>query len=384
MAYGIGIMSGTSLDGIDVALVKIKGINESTQCTLIHYDSYPYDEHIRAAVLRVSHPETSNVAELCALNFELGKLYSDAVSRLLKDHDFKSPLDFIAMHGQTIYHIPKATDEYCASTLQIGDPARLAYDHHTTVISNFRPMDMMAGGQGAPLVPYTEYLLLRSTTHNRLLQNIGGIGNITVLPKNCTMDEVFAFDTGPGNMMINGAMQYFYQLPYDDQGQIAARGQVIPELLNDLMNDPYFKESPPKATGRELFGETRIQSICEQYANQADNVIATFTELTAKSIANAIEQFIQPMLALNLDDELIIAGGGAYNLHLVSRIEHYLPMLKVKTQEDIGLNSDAKEAVAFAVLGHQTLNRQPSNLTTATGAAHSMILGNITLNPWGD
>lgn len=384
MAYGIGIMSGTSLDGVDVALVEIEGINESTQCTLIHYDSYPYDEHIRAAVLRVSHPETSNVAELCALNFELGKLYSDAVSRLLKDHNFKAPLDFIAMHGQTIYHIPKATDEYCASTLQIGDPAPLAYDHHTTVISNFRPMDMMAGGQGAPLVPYTEYLLLRSTTHNRLLQNIGGIGNITVVPKNCTMDEVFAFDTGPGNMMINGAMQYFYQLPYDDQGQIAAHGQVIPGLLNDLMNDPYFKEAPPKATGRELFGETRIQSICEQYANQADNVIATLTELTAKSIAHAVEQFIQPKLTLNFNDELIIAGGGAYNLYLVSRIEHYLPMLKVKTQEDIGLNSDAKEAVAFAVLGHQTLNHQPSNLTTATGAAHSMILGNITLNPWGD
>lgn len=380
MAYAIGIMSGTSLDGIDVALVDITGFDETTKYELIHYKSYPYDKKIQQQILAASHIETSNVAKICSLNFELGQLYSDAVSQLLADFDFQSPIEFIALHGQTIHHLPQAMNGLTPSTLQIGDPAHLAYTHKTTVISNFRPMDMIAGGNGAPLVPYTEYLLFRDSDKNRLLQNIGGIANVTVLPKNCKADEVFAFDNGPGNMMINAAMQYFYQKEYDHNGDVAKSGHIIESLFSELQALPYFNEAPPKATGRELFGEQLVKSICEKYSDQPINVISTLTELTAWSIADSYQQFIMPKLAI---DEVIIGGGGAYNSYLLDRIRSYLPNISVQTQEDIGFSSDAKEAIAFAILGNQTLHQRPSNLISATGAKDPVILGNITPNPWG-
>ncbi len=380
MAYAIGIMSGTSLDGIDVALVNITGFDEATKCELIHYKSYPYDKKIQQEILEASHIETSNVAQICSLNFKLGKLYSDAVTQLLLDFNVQSPIEFIALHGQTIHHIPQATDGLSASTLQIGDPAHLAYTHKTTVVSNFRPMDMIAGGNGAPLVPYTEYILFRDSEKNRLLQNIGGIANVTILPKNCQSDDVLAFDNGPGNMMINAAMQFFYQKDYDHNGEIAKSGNIIQELLTELQALPYFNEAPPKTTGRELFGEQLVKNICEKYINQQQNVIATLTELTAWGISDSYQKFIFPKLPI---DEVIIGGGGAYNTFLLYRLRSYLPNIAIKTQEDIGFSSDAKEAIAFAILGNQTLNKRPSNLTSATGAKAPVILGNITLNPWG-
>lgn len=379
MAYAIGIMSGTSLDGIDVALVDISGCDDNTSCELIHYKSYPYDAITQQEILSASHIETSNVALICSLNFKLGKLYSEAVFQLLNEFNFQSPLEFIAIHGQTIHHLPNPNKGFTHSTLQIGDPAQLAFDHKTTVISNFRPMDMVAGGKGAPLVPYTEYILFRDPHKNRLLQNIGGIGNVTVLPKNCTPDDMFAFDTGPGNMMINAAMQFLYQKDYDHNGDIAKSGKIIPELLKNLQSLPYFKEAPPKATGRELFGEYLVKDICIKYHQQPEDVINTLTELTAWSIADSYQSFIMPKLTA---DELIVSGGGAYNQFLMERLSYNLPNIAVKRQEDIGLSSDAKEAIAFAILGNQTIHRRPSNLTSATGAKMPVILGNITPNPW--
>lgn len=379
MAYAIGIMSGTSLDGIDVALVDINGFDENTDCKLIHYKSYPYDSLTQREVLQASHVETSNVALICSLNFKLGKLYSEAVTQLLEDYNFTAPIDFIAMHGQTIHHLPNPEGSFSHSTLQIGDPAYLAYQHKTTVISNFRPMDMVAGGNGAPLVPYTEYILYRDNDKNRLLQNIGGIGNVTLLPKNCEPHEIFAFDTGPGNMMMNAAMQFLYNKEYDHNGDIAKTGIIIPELLERLQAFPYFKEAPPKATGRELFGENLVTEICEKYINNPSDIIATLTELTAWSIADSYQRFIAPRLSV---DEVIVSGGGAYNQFLLERLQYYLANIPLKTQEDFGLSSDAKEAIAFAILGNQTINHRPSNLMSATGAKSSVILGNITLNPW--
>ncbi len=379
MAYAIGIMSGTSLDGIDVALVDINGVNEETTCELIHYHSYPYNEITQQEVLKVSHIETSNVADICSLNFKLGQLYSDAVKQLLQYYNFNEPIHFIAMHGQTIHHLPNPTNGLTHSTLQIGDPARLAYDHKTMVISNFRPMDMIAGGNGAPLVPYTEYILFRDQQNNRLLQNIGGIGNVTVIPKHCTADEMFAFDTGPGNMMINSAMQYFYQKAYDHNGEVARSGKIIPELLKNLQSIPYFNQEPPKATGRELFGEYVVKNICIEYSQIPADVISTLTEFTAWSIADSYKQFVMPKLTI---DEVIIGGGGAYNKFLLERLSYNLPNIAVKKQEDIGFNSDAKEAIAFAILGNQTIHNRPSNLMSATGAKMPVILGNITPNPW--
>lgn len=380
MAYAIGIMSGTSLDGIDVALVDISGFDEATYCELIHYKSYPYDAETQKEIIQASQIETSNVAQICSLNFKLGKLYSDAVTKLLAEFNFQSPIDFIALHGQTIHHLPHPNNELTHSTLQIGDSAHLAYTHKTTVVANFRPMDMISGGNGAPLVPYTEYLLFRDSNKNRLLQNIGGISNVTVLPANCNEQDIFAFDNGPGNMMMNAAMQYFYQKDYDHNGEVARSGKIIPKLLSKLQAIPYFNESPPKATGRELFGEQLVNQICEQYIHQPKNIITTLTELTAWSITDSYQKFILPKLNV---DEVIIAGGGAYNLYLLERIRYYLPHIEIKTQEDIGFNSDAKEAIAFAILGNQTLNKRPSNLISATGAKTPVILGNITLNPWG-
>lgn len=379
MAYAIGMMSGTSLDGIDVALVDLSGCDENTTCELIHYKSYPYDATTQQEILAASHIETSNVALICSLNFKLGKLYSEAVTQFLKEFNFQSPLEFIAIHGQTIHHLPNPMSGLTHSTLQIGDPAQLAFDHKTTVISNFRPMDMIAGGNGAPLVPYTEYILFRDPNKNRLLQNIGGIGNVTVLPKNCTEDEMFAFDTGPGNMMINAAMQYFYQKDYDHNGEIATSGKIIPELLKNLQSIPYFNEAPPKATGRELFGEHLVNEICQKYYQSPNDVINTFTELTAWSIADSYQKFVMPKLHI---DEVIVGGGGAYNQFLMDRLSYNLPNIAVKRQEDIGLSSDAKEAIAFAILGNQTIHRRPSNLMSATGAKVPIILGNITPNPW--
>ncbi|GAA5097012.1 anhydro-N-acetylmuramic acid kinase AnmK [Wohlfahrtiimonas larvae] len=379
MAYAIGMMSGTSLDGIDVALVDLSGCDENTTCELIHYKSYPYDSVTQQEILAASHIETSNVALICSLNFKLGKLYSEAVTQFLKEFNVQSPLEFIAIHGQTIHHLPNPTNGLTHSTLQIGDPAQLAFDHKTIVVSNFRPMDMIAGGNGAPLVPYTEYLLFRDSQKNRVLQNIGGIGNVTVLPKNCTEDEIFAFDTGPGNMMINAAMQYFFQKDYDDRGNVAKQGKIIPELLKNLQSHPYFDKLPPKATGRELFGEDVVNKICVHYHQFPNDVIHTLTELTAWSIADSYQKFIMPKLVI---DEVIIGGGGAYNQFLMDRLSYNLPNITVKRQEDIGLSSDAKEAIAFAILGNQTIHSRPSNLMSATGAKIPVILGNITPNPW--
>lgn len=380
MAYGIGIMSGTSLDGIDVALIEITGLNETTQYQLLHYDSYPYDEITQVEILKASHINSSNVEDICALNFKLGKLYSEAVQELLMDRNFKPAIDFIALHGQTIHHLPHPNAPLSHSTLQIGDPSQLAYDHKTTVISNFRAMDMIAGGNGAPLVPYTEYLLYRDQYKNRLLQNIGGIGNVTILPKNCHLSEISAFDTGPGNMMINSAMQYLYQKNYDHNGEVARMGRVIPDLLQDLQCNKYFTQSPPKTTGRELFGEDKVHHFCQKYGqhNPAD-IIRTLTEFTVWSIADSYQKFIFPNYSI---DEILMAGGGAYNSFLIERLRQELTNYNIQTLEDIGFNSDAKEAIAFAILGNQTLNHQQGNLPNATGAKHPVVLGSVTFNPW--
>lgn len=380
MAYAIGIMSGTSLDGIDVALVNIKGVDETTTCELIHYHSYPYSKETQEKVMRVSHVETSNVAEICSLNFELGQLYNKAVHQLLNDYEFTHAIDFIALHGQTIHHLPHPDNGLTHSTLQIGNPSLLAYDHETTVISNFRAMDMVADGNGAPLVPFTEQILFCDADKNRVLQNIGGIGNATILPKSGAVGEILAFDTGPGNMMMNCAMQYFYGKAYDRDGLIARSGTLISELLLRLKSMPYFRKKPPKATGRELFGESLVHSLCREYQDQPEDLINTLTELAAWSIADSYRNFVVPKMAI---DEVIISGGGAYNRFLLERIQEYLAGIEVKTQEDIGFNSDAKEAVAFAILGNQTLHQRPSNLMSATGAKATVILGDITQSPWG-
>lgn len=412
----VGLMSGTSLDGVDAALISLTGFGLDVEYQLLAFETQPYPEALKKALKQVCNPKTSRVDELCSLNVELGYRYLQAVHKLLITYSEKSgislqelTLDFIASHGQTIYHQPhprprprlvghpqtlldnllddKMRQEgkrvLFPSTLQIGDPSPLAYHFKTPVVFNFRMMDMVVGGEGAPLVPYTDYLLFRSKEKARLLQNIGGIGNVTILPKNCSLAEVKAFDTGPGNMMMDYVAQTYFQKPFDNQGKLARKGQLIPELFNRLKTHTFLKKPPPKSTGREDFGEAYCQELCQelcqQFAPEPYNLLYTFTYFTAYSIAESYRTYIFPHQII---DEIIISGGGAYNDLLLELLQQELPNYTVIIQEDWGYSSEAKEAIAFALLGNETLHLQSNNVPQSTGAKEAVILGQIIPNPW--
>ncbi|QIK70022.1 anhydro-N-acetylmuramic acid kinase [Erysipelothrix sp. HDW6C] len=377
--YAVGLMSGTSLDGVDAVLVKIAGYGVNTEIEVIDFASYDIDDALRQRIIAVCHPDTSSVDLITSLNMELGKLWSLAVSKVLEQAGFEGTLDYIASHGQTIYHLPNAQAPLYRSTLQIGDPSYLAYDHQTQVVFNFRMMDMVAGGDGAPLVPYTEFVLYRQESETVLLQNIGGIGNVTVIPAGASLDDVSAFDTGPGNMMMNAAVMHFYEKPYDKDGVYGSKGTVIEPLYNELISHPYLNVQPPKSTGREMFGEDVVARICEMYPEQADDVIFTLTKFTAYTISDAYKRFVMPNHKI---DQVVVGGGGAYNPILMRELRSMLPGIDVVTQEDLGHSSDAKEAIAFAILGNETLHGQASNVPTATGAKIPVILGQICPNPF--
>ncbi|MFR7591640.1 MAG: anhydro-N-acetylmuramic acid kinase AnmK [Longibaculum sp.] len=378
--YGIGIMSGTSLDGIDTVLVEIHGYGQNTKLNVIAYNEFPLQEELVEKIKKACSLEHSHSDLICSLNFELGYTFVEAVKALLQKANFPlDKVDYIASHGQTIFHIPEEKDGLQRSTLQIGEAAILAYELQTTVISNFRVMDMAAGGQGAPLVPYSEYILYSQPHKNIVLQNIGGIGNLTFLNGSLNIDDIFAFDTGPGNMMINEACHILYGLPYDDLGKIAKKGRVIDELLEELMNHPYMQKQPPKSTGREDFGEFFVKDILKRYnQHKKEDIITTFTMFTAKSISFHYQRDILTKYSI---DEVLIGGGGSHNNTLIQFIKDELSPIPVYTQDEKGYSSDAKEAIAFAILGNETLNRHYSNVKSSTGASQYVILGQITPKP---
>ncbi|MBS4761737.1 anhydro-N-acetylmuramic acid kinase [Carnobacteriaceae bacterium zg-ZUI252] len=375
MGLGVGIMSGTSLDGIDVAIVEIEGVNEHTQVTLKAYESIEMPSHLKQKIKTQLIPETSRVDELCSLNFEITHAFADAVIETCQRHHIAlDDIDFVASHGQTLYHQPVATDNLVVSTLQLGEPAVLSQRLKTTVISNLRPADMVVGGQGAPIVPYSEYILYKKDDRDVFLQNIGGIGNVTVLSKDGTMDDVIAFDTGPGNMIIDAFCQKFYGVSYDKNGDYSAQGKLHQPLLDELVAHEYLSLPFPKTTGREMFGQQYAEYLLAKYDNvSANDMIATVTYFTAYCIAYHVKQFLSDAPA-----ELIVGGGGSYNHTLVGYIGELLSNVDVKIQEDIGFSSDAKEAIAMAIIGNQTLHHQPSNVPAATGAKKQVILGSVT------
>ncbi|AJG94012.1 anhydro-N-acetylmuramic acid kinase [Bacillus anthracis] len=377
--YIAGVMSGTSLDGIDVALVRIEGSGVDSKVKLIHFTTVPFRNDIKSEIQQALSIENSNVQLICSLNFKLGLCFANAVKEVCKEANFSlEQLDLIGSHGQTIYHQPKPEGNMIASTLQIGEPAVIAYDTNTTVISNFRTMDMAAGGQGAPLVPYSEVILYRDPSKNRLLQNIGGIGNVTVIPSQKSDQNVIAFDTGPGNMIIDEVCQRLFQLPYDQNGEIAEQGEVVDEILTYCMNHPFLKMNPPKSTGREQFGEEFVSQLLKRYEKHSkENILTTVTMFTASSIVHHYKEFILPYYEI---DEVILGGGGSYNDTLVEMIRYGLKDEKctIFIQEDIGYSSEAKEAIAFAILANETYHRNPSNVPSATGAKKSVVLGNVT------
>lgn len=378
--FSVGLMSGTSLDGIDAALVEIQGYGKSTNINLIGFETLSIPDEIKKEIKKACLESESSVDLICSLNFKMGYLFADAVKNVCEINRFPiEKLDYIASHGQTIYHIPKNSGKFNKSTLQIGEPAVIAYETNVKVVSNFRVMDMAAGGEGAPLVPYSEYILYGSNGENIALQNIGGIGNVTFIPGNGNEKEIFAFDTGPGNMIIDEVCQRLFNKSYDDSGKIASIGKVNHRMLEDLMSNDYIYKTPPKTTGREVFGEEYTKKILEKYNFlEKEDFLATVTMFTAKTIAENYKRFILTKYSL---DKIVIGGGGAHNKTLLKFISDELNGIKVFTQDEIGFSSDAKEAVAFVILGNETLHGLASNVISATGAKKRVILGNITPSP---
>ena len=346
-----GIMSGTSLDGIDVAIVEMPRLRT------VSFVSTPYPAAVRDAILEVSNT-TTNTAAISRLNYRLAELYAQAVRRAVRR---TGPVELIGCHGQTVYH------EGGRNTLQLGEPAVLAERTGTPVVSNFRARDIAAGGQGAPLVPYVDYLLFRHPTKIRVALNIGGIANITVIRGR----EVVAFDTGPGNMVIDALVREHThgRQTFDRGGKLAAAGKVNAALLRDLLGDSYYRRKSPKSAGREQYGMEFIARLKRSGVPTAD-LITTATVLTASTIAAAVRPYAPA--------ELIASGGGVQNPEIMHHLAALLPGVSMATSTDYGIDADAKEAIAFAILAYETWRRRPSNLPSATGARRAVVLGSIT------
>jgi anhydro-N-acetylmuramic acid kinase len=377
----IGLMSGTSLDGVDAALVEINGAGESTQIQLKHFISVPFAKDVQAELLRVASQTPVPAAVISHLNFLLATLYTEAISQLCEEAGIeRSQVDLIGSHGQTIFHQSEPAP-FCghmlASTLQIGEGSLLAENTGITTISDFRPRDMAAGGKGAPLIPYVDYLLFHDQRRGRVLLNVGGIANITSLPAAATIEQVKAFDTGPGNMVIDALVRRFTnaEKTYDANGSIGVRGQVISPLLESLLTNPFFQAHPPKTAGREQFGEAFVQQMLEySKTSRFEDLVYTATELTARSVAAAITRFV---LTETTVQQLIVSGGGARNAFLMQRFQSALPDIQVLTSEDLGIPTAAKEAIGFAILANETLHLHAGNVPTATGARHPVVLGKV-------
>lgn len=379
----IGLMSGTCTDGIDAALVRIEGHGTDTKVKLLEFITIPYEASLRSLLLDLSKGDSHGSEEICKANFLLGRLFAEASAEVCRIAGIEcSEIDFIGSHGHTIYHQPQPVTYYShtiTSTLQIGEASVISEVMNCPVISDFRVRDVAAGGQGAPLVPYTEYLLYSQKGKNIALQNIGGIGNITYLPADCEMNKVIAFDTGPGNMIIDALVSIYTddRLNYDASGDIAKAGTIHTGLLDWLMQDEYIHRKAPKTTGREYYGVQFIKALLQRAADMnvsLPDTISTATMYTAKSI----ELGILGNLPL-IPDQLIVGGGGCLNRTLMADIKACLPMCKVITNEDLGLNSKAKEAVAFAVLANETVFGINNNVPAATGAGHGVVMGKISL-----
>lgn len=362
----LGLMSGTSHDGVDAALVRIR----AAKPRLMHHCHFLYPLSLRQKIASASD---MSVHEICRLNFELGEIFAKAALRCIEGSGFSAKaVDAIASHGQTIYHIPPAYNKR-GSTLQIGEAAVISQRTGIPVVSNFRVADMAAGGEGAPLVPYADYLLFHGKGKGiRAVQNIGGIANVTVVTPE--VEDVFAFDTGPGNCLIDEAMQCLFGKPIDRGGRVAQKGAPDPDLLETLLSHPYFLKKPPKSTGRETFGKEMIEMACKSRRITPEDLIATFTHLTARSIKEAYERFIIPRHNIR---EVILSGGGARNGYLLSLLRDLLSPLRIKLIDDYGIPAEAKEALSFAVLANETLSGRPANLPRVTGAQKRVILGSI-------
>jgi anhydro-N-acetylmuramic acid kinase len=373
----IGLISGTSADGIDAAVVEIEGEPPRLSVALRSFTFVPYSAQQRQQIFSLFDPQTSRVDRICQLNFAVGEWFASAALQAISASGLTvEQIDLIGSHGQTIYHCMEP-DTPVRSTLQIGEPAVIGERTGITVIADFRVADVAAGGQGAPLVSYVDWLLYRHPGKRRGLQNIGGIGNVTFLPTDNAPEQVLSFDTGPGNMLIDYAVQRLTggNQTFDDGGRLAAQGQVDQTLLSELMHHPYFDQPLPKTAGREQFGVFFGEQVWERGHALGLNgldIVATMTAFTAASIADSYRRFLPDM-----PDEIIVGGGGANNPILLQMLRQELHPIHVLRQEDLGYSSDAKEAVAFAVIAHETLHGRPGNLPSCTYARHPVVMGKV-------
>lgn len=415
----LGMMSGTSADGIDVALARISGAPSNLKAKLLGHTSAKFPPALRKEILRVAEQRPISAGTLSQLSFRLGELFADAaLAACRKFRVLPKRVSLIGSHGQTIFHQGRAIPFFgspTASTLQIGEPSVIAARTGITTVADFRPADIALGGQGAPLVPYADYLLYRHAKFGRVSLNLGGIANITVLPRACKPQQVLAFDTGPANMLIDALVSHFTRgrQRYDKNARFAQTGRPVPALIDELMRDPYLKLAPPKSTGREYYGNSYLKKILalgRRHRARPADLVCTATVFTALSIVDALDRFVLPKTKIH---QLIISGGGAYNpvvlallsaafrdpraqgnshsipsilvgersiVRLHMKIAH-VPAIEVLPSSRLGIPEDAKEAFAFALLAYETFHQRPSNLPSATGARGPAILGKISHAP---
>jgi anhydro-N-acetylmuramic acid kinase len=380
-----GVMSGTSADGINVALVKLSARGRGRpRYTLLAHEEYPFPAPVRRVILAMMNAELARVADLARLNFLLGELYAEAVAKTARKH--RSKLDLVGCHGQTLYHQGTAErflGRKLAVTWQTGEGAVIAARLGVPVVADFRPADMAAGGKGAPLVPFLDYLIYRDQHVGRIAQNIGGIANLTAIPPGSSLQDLIAFDTGPGNMVMDALMEKFFGKRFDRDGKVAASGQVLDAVVAKLIRTPFFRQKPPRTAGREEFGREYVAGFLQLcHGASKSDVVATATAVTARSIADAVRRFVIPKFRSRQgrENQMIVSGGGAKNPTLIAMLRNELTPLEISLHfsDEFGLPAEAKEAVAFALLAHETWHRRPSNVPAATGAKRAAILGKIS------
>lgn len=377
----VGLISGTSADGVSAVVAEITGSGVGTMLDVLGFRTYPYPPGLREAVFELFSPETSTVDKVCDMNFVLGEFFAECALRIIEDYGLsREDVDLIGSHGQTVHHLPHL-HEVCGqetrSTLQVGEAAVIAGRTGIPTVADFRKADIAAGGEGAPLTPYLDYVLHRHPTNGRVLQNIGGIANLTYLPAGAGMEDVVAFDTGPGNMVVDAVVRHLTHgdLAYDEDGRIAAGGTVDDGLLESLLAHPYFGRRPPKTTGREEFGEAFALNVLRQAGERGlafEDVVATATALTVESIARAYEGLLPEGSQI---DEAYVSGGGARNLFLVQELADRLDPTPVHDYDNLGYPGEAKEALLMAVLANEHVSGNPSNIPGATGARRAVVLG---------
>jgi anhydro-N-acetylmuramic acid kinase len=383
MPLVIGLMSGTSADGVDAALVQIAGNARSTHIRLQAFHTFPFPAGMREAILAASDPRTGTVDLLCRLNVALGEVFAEAALEVARQAGISiGTVDLIGSHGQTVQHLPASwpLGGYpIRATLQLGEPCVIAERTGVLTVADFRPRDMAAGGEGAPLAPYGHYILFGDAHRTRIIHNIGGISNVTILPAGGKLTDVLAFDTGPGNMPIDGAISHLTggQEIFDKDGARARRGRVHQPLAEELLAHPFLRRPPPKSTGREAFGASFLAQVLARGAELGvtdDDLIATLTAFTAATIADAYRRFILPR---HPHVDSVLCGGGSRNPILTAWLSRELPDIEWHTCDDFGVSADALEAVIFAVLAHETVCGHPTNVPTATGAKRAVLLGKV-------